>query len=99
MNTRPCIISTLAAFLPASLSLGVHAGSLRCDGEIISVGDSVQHLLDTCGNPQSREGSDWLYRKPGSLPVVVTVGRDMVMFVRTRDEANAFTEHPMGDPP
>ena len=63
----------IAAVLILSVSYAVHAGSLRCAGEVISPGDTKQQLLDACGSPAARQGADWLYEPPGSLPVVVTV--------------------------
>lgn len=89
----------IAAVLILSVSHAVHAGSLRCDGEVISPGDTEQQLLDACGSPVSRQGADWLYEIPGSLPVVVTVNGGVVSFIRGKDESDAFTEHPMGDRP
>lgn len=87
-----------AVVIPA-VPFATHAGSLRCDGDLISPGDTGQQLLDACGNPTSRQGADWLYEMPGSLPVVVTVDGGVVSFIRDKDESDAFTEHPMGDRP
>lgn len=97
MNTS--YVPLITAVLILSLSHAVHAGSLRCDGEVISPGDTEQQLLDVCGNPVSRQGADLLYEIPGSLPVVVTVNGGVVSFIRDKDESDAFTEHPMGDRP
>jgi hypothetical protein len=89
----------LAAIMISAAPIVAYAESLRCDGDIISPGDTEQQLLDACGNPASREGADWLYEMPGSLPVVVTIGRGVVTFIRNREESDAFTEHPLGDRP
>ena len=97
MNT--CYQPSIAAILILSASHAVHAGSLRCDGEVISPGDTEQQLLDACGSPAARQGADWLYELPGSIPVVVTVNGGVVSFVRDKDESDAFDEHPMGDRP
>ena len=91
--------SILAAVLISAAPIVTYAESLRCHGDIISRGDTEQQLLDACGNPTSREGADWLYEMPGSLPVVVTVGRGVVSFIRNREESDAFTENPLGDRP
>lgn len=73
-----------------------HADDLECQGTIISQGDTVQHLLEACGDPKSRNDSDWLYEVPGSLPVVVTVGDGVVMFIRSADEG-PDSPSPLGD--
>jgi hypothetical protein len=91
--------SIISAVLISAVPFASRGESLRCEGDIISQGDTEQKLLETCGQPASREGNDWLYKSPGSLPVVVTVGRGLVMFIRTQDVAETFIEHPMGDPP
>jgi len=89
----------LAAILIFAAPFVTYADSLRCHGDIISRGDTERQLLDACGNPTSREGADWLYEMPGSLPVVVTIGRGVITLIRNRDESDAFSEHPLGDRP
>jgi len=96
---NPIYRRIMAAVLISAAPFVAYAESLRCDGDIISPGDTEQQLLDACGNPTSREGADWLYEMPGSLPVVVTIGRGVVTFIRNRDESDAFTKHPLGDRP
>ena len=96
---NPNIYSNLTALLLMSVPLIASASSLRCDGTVISQGDTEQQLLDACGSPVAVEGSEWLYEISGSLPRVVTVGQGAVMFIRSLDESDAFTDHPMGDKP
>ena len=91
--------SILAAILILAVPFVSYAGSLRCGGKLISPGDTEQQLLDACGAPTSRKGAEWLYEKPGSVPVVVTVGRGVVSFIRIKAESGAFSEHPFGDRP
>lgn len=88
-------LTALALFATAT----ANADSLRCSGELISAGDSMQKLLTACGDPLARDGSNWLYEPPGAAPVVVTVGQGAIMFIRDRDESDAFTAHPMGSRP
>ena len=77
-----------------------HAGSIRCHHHIIDPGVTEQQLLDACGSPTAREGADLLYKIEGSVPVVVTIGNGVVMFIRDLDESDAaFGEHPFGDRP
>ena len=91
--------SILAALLLAAAPVLGYASSMRCDGTVISQGDTEQQLLETCGGPTAVEGSEWLYELPGELPTVVTVGQGAVMFIRGLDESDAFTDHPTGDQP
>lgn len=73
------------------------AGSLECQGTIISQGDSAEQLLQACGEPTSRQGTDWRYEIPGSLPQVVTVGEGVVMFIRDADQVQDSPASPLGD--
>jgi len=91
--------SILAAILISSAPLVTYAESLECHGDIVSQGDTEEQLLEACGNPTSRDGADWLYEMPGSIPVIVTIGNGVVMFIRDADEAKASTTHPYGDRP
>jgi hypothetical protein len=97
---NPYCQSILTASLIFSAPFVTHADSLRCNGDIIDAGVTEQELLDTCGNPTSREGADWLYEIEGSSPMVVTIGNGVVMFIRGLDESDAaFGVHPLGDRP
>ena len=91
--------SILAAVLVAAVPLVTCASSLECHGNIISQGDTEEQLLKNCGNPTSRDGADWLYEVRGSLPVVVTIGNGVVMFIRDADEVNVSPTNPLGDHP
>ena len=96
----PKFPSILIAVLISIGPTVIHAGSIRCHGHIIDPGATEQELLDACGNPTAREGADWLYEIKGSIPVVVTVGNGVVMFIRDLDESDAgFGTHPLGDRP
>ena len=91
--------SILAAVLMSAVPLITYAGSLECHGNIVSQGDTEGQLLEACGNPTSRKGADWIYEIPGSVPVMVTLGNGVVMFIRDVDEAKASPTHPLGDRP
>jgi hypothetical protein len=82
-----------------AVPLVTHAGSLECRGTIVSEGDSEQQLLEACGDPASREGSNWTYEFPGSLPRVVSIGNGVIMFIRDADEVPAASGSPLGDSP
>jgi hypothetical protein len=89
----------LAASAMAAATSVAHAGSLECQDNIISPGITEAQLLEACGDPTSRSGADWTYKRPGSLPVVVTLGNGVVMFIRDADEVTGNPESPLGDPP
>ena len=97
---NPHLYSILLAAPILAASYATQAGSLRCHGNIIDPGVTAQQLLEACGNPTAREGADWLYEREGSVPVVVTIGNGIVMFIRDLDESDAgFGTHPLGDRP
>jgi hypothetical protein len=95
MNLRYSLV--LAAIPMWAAPLVTHAASLECEGTIVSEGDSEQQLLKACGEPTSREGADWRYEVAGSVPVVVTLGNGVVMFIRDADEVPPPPEAPLGD--
>ncbi len=90
--------SILVAILILAVPYVTHAASLRCKGKIIEPGHTEHELLDACGHPTSYDGDNLLYEKRGSQPVVVTVSRGVVTFVRSKHESGAF-RHPFGDRP
>jgi len=88
----------LAASVFSAASLVAHAGSLECQGNIISPGITEAQLLEACGDPTSRNGADWIYKTPGSIPMVVTLGNGVVMFIRDADN-ETVPASPLGDTP
>ena len=96
---NPNYRSILVAISISAAPLVTYAGSLECHGDIVSQGDTEEQLLEACGNPTSRDGADWLYKMPGSIPVMVTIGNGVVMFIRDADEAKASATNPYGDHP
>ena len=96
---NPNYRSVLIAILISAAPLVTYAKSLECHGDIVSQGDTEEQLLEACGNPTSRDGADWLYEMPGSIPVMVTIGNGVVMFIRDADEAKASATNPYGDHP
>jgi len=90
--------SVLSAILLAAGTLTVQADSLWCQGNIISSGITEEQLLKACGEPASRNGANWLYKTPGSIPMVVNLGNGVVMFIRDATELDS-PDLPFGDPP
>jgi len=94
--------SILAAILISAAPLVSYAGSLECQGNIISTGVTEAQLLEACGEPTSRDGANWRYEIPGSLPMVVTFGNGVAMFIRDADDDDDELDSsasPLGDPP
>jgi len=99
MNTNDRAI--VAAVLIAAAPLVSFAGSLECQDNIISTGVTEAQLLEACGEPTSRDGANWRYEIPGSMPMVVTFGNGVAMFIREAeaDDGLDSSASPLGDPP
>ena len=95
---NPKYWSVMLLFLVSVMTSSVYAVSLECNGNIVSVGVTEEQLLDTCGEPTSRNGANWVYHKPGSIPILVTFGNGIVMFIRDVDSENDPAS-PLGDHP
>ena len=92
--------SMMLLILVSVMSLSVYAVSLECNGNIISAGITEEDLLEACGEPTSRNGANWIYRKPGSLPVMVTFGNGVALFIRdVESEDYDSPSAPFGDHP
>jgi len=96
MNTNHASIVT--AIMMSIAPLVSHAGSLECQGDFISPGITEARLLEACGEPASRNGADLIYKIPGSIPMVVTLGNGVVMFIRDADDETDPVS-PLGDHP
>ena len=89
----------LSAVLVAAVPLTASAGSLECQGNIISPGITAAELLQACGEPTSRNGAEWIYKMPGDFPMVVTFGNDgVVTFIRDATDLDSPAA-PLGDVP
>ncbi len=92
--------SIVAAVVVSALPVTTYAASLKCKGKIVKRGMTEATLLKHCGSPTSVEGNDWLYERPGSIPMVVTINRGVIAFIRNLEESDAgFGNHPYGDRP
>jgi hypothetical protein len=69
----------IAVVLLAAAS-GVSADSMECNGNLVSSGDSMQTVLQNCGEPTSRNGDQWIYQPPNQdvPPNVVTFSNGLV---------------------
>ena len=87
------------ALLIAATPLIASAGSLKCQGNIISPGITKAALLQACGEPTSRDGANWIYKMPGDFPMVVVFGiDDVVTFIRDATDLDSPAS-PLGDTP
>jgi len=96
MNVKNRLILVAGVILTAPFVS--HAGSLECQGNIISPGATEQELLDACGEPTSRNGANWVYHVPGSIPVIVTFGNGVATFIRDVESEDSPAS-PHGDNP
>ena len=90
--------SMLLLILVSVMSSSVYAVSLECNGNIVSTGITEEQLLNTCGEPTSRNGANWIYRTPGSIPIMVTFGNGVVIFIRDVESEDSPVS-PLGDHP
>ena len=76
--------STLMPFATALIlaaSTATADDSFRCGQHIMDIGDAREKVLEYCGEPTTREGWTWTYKKEGRLGVIIhfeangTVGR------------------------
>ena len=89
----------LCVWSTAVMSPTLYAGSLECKGKIISPGDTQEQVLEACGSPTSRQGADWVYETPGSLPMVVTFQGGVVAFIRDVEPEDTPGASPLGAHP
>ena len=89
---------SLIVLILMSVMPSVHAVSLECNGNIVSTGITEEQLLNSCGEPTSRNGANWIYHTPGSIPIMVTFGNGVVMFIRDVESEDSPAS-PLGDHP
>jgi len=84
-----------AILILMAVSASVQAGSIRCGGALVKVGDSSNQLLKKCGNPASKFSSkvtlrehgrerqasvsNWVYERSGKKDRVVSVQAGAVL--------------------
>ena len=63
------------------------ADAIRCSGDLVNIGDTVERLLDACGEPIQRDGNQWTYQpEQGSLVHTVGVGNGKVIYIRVGEQ-------------
>jgi hypothetical protein len=77
---RKTIMITVTFFFSIVMVEQSIAGSLRCGTHVITSGQRSapykHEVLKKCGEPTSREGNTWIYRKSSSVTRVVKFGGD-----------------------
>ena len=92
-------IHTVLSVCLALAAPAVLAGSLACQGNIISPGITRAALVEACGEPTARDGEKWIYKMPGDFPMVVTFGIDgVVNFIEDATDLDSPAS-PLGDSP
>ena len=74
------------------------ADSMECNGNLISSGDSQKSVLESCGEPTSRNGDQWTYQIDDSLSKIVTFGGGVVLTI-TDGNFHGFQNTPFEDQP
>lgn len=63
------------------------ADSIRCNGSLVNIGDTVEDLMQACGEPLQRNENQWVYEPgDGSFVQTVGVGNGKVMFIRVEQK-------------
>jgi hypothetical protein len=96
LNSRVVI----AVILPLLLPINANADSMQCNGNVISSGDTVQTVLQNCGEPTSRNGNQWVYQSSDqdNLSNIVTFTGGVVDSIRAGNFPG-FQNTPFEDAP
>ena len=79
-----CITASMADELSSD-----SANTMTCGTNFISVGDSEDAVLNSCGEPSFREGNRWTYSGvQGSFVYQLTFGGGNVLSIHTRTAAD-----------
>jgi hypothetical protein len=87
-------ITTVLYLIGSSVTL---ASPMECNGNLVSVGDTEQQVLATCGEPTSRQDNRWIYQREGDLPKILTFGNGMILQIKDGDDPGFSNPSPIGD--
>ena len=73
------------------------ASPMECDGNLVSVGDTEQQVLATCGEPTARRENRWIYQREGDLPKILIFGNGVIMQMKDGDDPGFSNPSPLGD--
>lgn len=68
-TTRPHLVIAVLLLLPATTALATD--SFRCGTHVISEGLAQRYVLQYCGEPTEKRGSDWVYDRGSAHQVMV----------------------------
>jgi hypothetical protein len=61
------------------------ANTMSCGSNFVSVGDTEDAVLSTCGEPSFRDGNRWTYSdRPGSFIYELSFGGGRILSIHTR---------------
>jgi hypothetical protein len=87
-------ITTVLYLIGSSVT---RASPMQCDGNLVSVGDTEQQVLATCGEPTARRENRWIYQREGDLPKILTFGNGVIMQIEDGDDPGFSNPSPLGD--
>jgi hypothetical protein len=95
---RACFLS-IATLLYLIGSSATRASPMECNGNLVTVGNTEQQVLATCGEPAARQENRWIYQPEGDLPKILTFGNGVVMEIKDGDDPGFGNPSPLGDSP
>lgn len=80
MNGKSPLTALIPVLVLVLSPFGAVANSMRCGHHLLDVGDSIYEVLQKCGEPSLRVGSQWYYQPEGSgFTKVVTFANGRVL--------------------
>jgi len=74
---KSSILFFAGSLLLITITTANAAETIRCGSALIEDGDSIEKVLEHCGEPTSKEGATWIYdRGSGQFVAVIHVGAD-----------------------
>jgi len=90
----PPLIATILYLIGSPVT---RASPMECNGNLVSVGDTEQQVLATCGEPTARRENRWIYQREGDLPKILIFGNGVIMQIKDGDDPGFSDPSPLGD--
>lgn len=87
-------IATVLCLISSSV---IRASPMECNGNLVSVGDTEQQVLATCGEPTARRENRWIYQREGDLPKILIFGNGVIIQMKDGDDPGFSNPSPLGD--
>ena len=88
-------------FIPTVLYLTglsvARASPMECNGNLVTIGNTEEQVLATCGEPTARRDNRWIYKREGDLPKIVIFAEGVVMFIEDGNDPGFNNPSPLGD--